>query len=68
MADNGITSVEGHEWKNFVFRMVRPEYHPEIFEHMRQNFYVDEPLNGNLLTYLDTNMVLLPTTSGFVCA
>jgi len=35
--------VEG-EWKNFVFKMAEPIHAKIILEHMRKNFYRDEPL------------------------
>jgi len=39
--------VEG-DWKNFTFKMAKPEDYPGILDHLRQNFYKDEPQNKML--------------------
>jgi len=39
-----VEFIEG-EWKNFVFKMAKPEDFPKVLQHMRSSFYVDEPLN-----------------------
>lgn len=39
--------VEG-DWKDFTFKMIKPEHYPQVLDHLRRNFYVDEPLNKYL--------------------
>lgn len=39
--------VEG-EWKEYTFHMAKEEDYPKILEHLRNNFYRDEPINRYL--------------------
>jgi len=62
-----VEHVEG-QWKNFVFQMIKPEDYPEVFWHLENNFYLDEPINKCMgcspLKTQDMNMI----TSQFLAA
>ncbi|CAG7727827.1 unnamed protein product [Allacma fusca] len=42
-----VQLVEG-DWKNFTFRMISEADIPEVCEHLRENFYPDEPVSGKI--------------------
>jgi len=38
-----MEEIIGGEWKGFTFKMIERDDYPRVLEHMRNNFYLDEP-------------------------